>query len=39
VLRTDSEVYTQADNQKKFVQDFVVAWPKVMNVNRCDLRG
>ncbi len=36
-LRALSEVYAQADNQAKFVQDFVAAWTKVMNLDRFDL--
>jgi catalase-peroxidase len=31
-LRAISEVYAQDDNQGKFVQDFVAAWNKVMNL-------
>jgi catalase-peroxidase len=36
-LRALSEVYAQDDNQEKFVQDFVAAWDKVMNLDRFDL--
>ncbi len=36
-LRALAEVYAQADNQKKFVNDFVAAWVKVMNADRFDL--
>ena len=36
-LRALAEVYGSADVQKKFVQDFVVAWTKVMNLDRFDL--
>jgi catalase-peroxidase len=36
-LRALSEVYAQADNEKKFVEDFVAAWTKVMNADRFDL--
>ncbi|MBR0681754.1 catalase/peroxidase HPI [Roseomonas eburnea] len=36
-LRALSEVYAQADNQAKFVNDFVAAWTKVMNADRFDL--
>ncbi|MEJ2108890.1 MAG: catalase/peroxidase HPI [Acidobacteriota bacterium] len=36
-LRALSEVYGCADSQKKFVQDFVAAWDKVMNLDRFDL--
>jgi catalase-peroxidase len=36
-LRALAEVYAQDDNQAKFVQDFVAAWVKVMNLDRFDL--
>jgi catalase-peroxidase len=36
-LRALSEVYAQSDNGGKFVQDFVAAWTKVMNLDRFDL--
>jgi catalase-peroxidase len=36
-LRALAEVYGSADAQKKFVQDFVAAWNKVMNLDRFDL--
>jgi catalase-peroxidase len=36
-LRALAEVYASADAQKKFVQDFVAAWTKVMNMDRFDL--
>jgi catalase-peroxidase len=37
-LRAVAEVYAAADAQEKFVQDFVSAWVKVMNLDRFDLR-
>jgi catalase-peroxidase len=37
VLRSYAEVYAQDDNKKKFVDDFVAAWCKVMNADRFDL--
>ena len=37
-LRTVAEVYASADGKEKFVQDFVKAWTKVMNLDRFDLR-
>ena len=37
ILRAYAEVYAQADNQQKFVNDFVAAWTKVMNADRFDL--
>ncbi|SHK21501.1 catalase-peroxidase [Desulfatibacillum alkenivorans DSM 16219] len=36
-LRAISEVYGCQDGQEKFVQDFVAAWDKVMNLDRFDL--
>ncbi len=36
-LRALAEVYAGADAQAKFVQDFVAAWSKVMNLDRFDL--
>jgi len=36
-LRAIAEVYAQDDSQKKFVNDFVAAWNKVMNADRFDL--
>jgi catalase-peroxidase len=36
-LRAVAEVYASADAQQKFVQDFVVAWTKVMNLDRFDV--
>jgi catalase-peroxidase len=37
-LRALAEVYGQADNQAKFVQDFVAAWVKVMELDRFDVK-
>ena len=36
-LRALAEVYACEDSQEKFVQDFVAAWAKVMNLDRFDL--
>jgi len=36
-LRAVAEVYGCTDSQEKFVQDFVAAWNKVMNLDRFDL--
>ncbi len=36
-LRALVEVYASTDSQQKFVQDFVTAWTKVMNLDRFDL--
>ena len=36
-LRALAEVYGSSDAQAKFVQDFVAAWTKVMNLDRYDL--
>lgn len=37
-LRAISEVYGSEDSQEKFVNDFVAAWDKVMNLDRFDLK-
>jgi len=37
-LRAIAEVYASADAQEKFVQDFVAAWDKVMNLDRFDVK-
>jgi len=37
-LRALAEVYGSSDAQEKFVQDFVAAWNKVMNLDRFDVR-
>ena len=37
ILRALAEVYGCSDGEKKFVQDFVAAWTKVMNLDRFDL--
>jgi catalase-peroxidase len=36
-LRALVEVYASADAHRKFVEDFVAAWTKVMNLDRFDL--
>ncbi|WP_433299398.1 catalase/peroxidase HPI [Pseudonocardia sp. CA-142604] len=36
-LRAVAEVYASDDAREKFVQDFVAAWDKVMNLDRYDL--
>ncbi len=36
-LRALSEVYASDDSQQKFINDFVAAWNKVMNLDRFDL--
>ena len=36
-LRALAEVYACNDAQRKFVDDFVAAWDKVMNLDRFDL--
>jgi catalase-peroxidase len=38
-LRALSEVYASSDAHKKFVQDFIAAWTKVMNLDRFDARA
>ncbi|GEN73902.1 catalase/peroxidase HPI [Chryseobacterium lathyri] len=37
-LRAIAEVYASSDAQRKFVNDFVSAWVKVMNSDRFDLK-
>ena len=37
-LRAIAEVYAQNDAKSKFVNDFVAAWVKVMNLDRFDLQ-
>lgn len=37
-LRALAEVYASADAKDKFVQDFIDAWVKVMNLDRFDLK-
>lgn len=37
-LRAIAEVYACEDGQEKFVNDFVAAWDKVMNLDRYDLK-
>jgi catalase-peroxidase len=36
-LRALAEVYASSDAEKKFVNDFVAAWNKVMNLDRFDI--
>jgi catalase-peroxidase len=36
-LRAIAEVYACADSKEKFVEDFVAAWTKVMNLDRFEL--
>ena len=38
-LRALAEVYASDDAREKFVSDFVVAWDKVMNLDRFDVRA
>ena len=38
-LRAIAEVYATEDSNKKFVNDFVAAWVKVMNLDRFDLKN
>ena len=37
-LRAIAEVYASDDGEKKFVEDFVAAWTKVMRLDRFDLQ-
>ena len=36
-LRALAEVYGSSDARKKFVEDFLAAWVKVMNLDRFEL--
>lgn len=36
-LRAIAEIYASSDAKKKFVDDFVAAWTKVMNLDRFDI--
>jgi catalase-peroxidase len=36
-LRAIAEVYASADGKDKFMQDFISAWTKVMNLDRFDI--
>lgn len=38
ILRAVAEVYAEDGNQQKFVNDFVAAWTKVMELDRFDLK-
>jgi catalase-peroxidase len=38
-LRAIAEVYASADSKGKFVEDFIAAWTKVMELDRFDRRG
>ena len=37
-LRTILEVYASDDSKQKFVDDFVAAWDKVMDLDRFDIK-
>ncbi|MCT7609956.1 catalase/peroxidase HPI [Aliarcobacter butzleri] len=37
-LRAVAEVYAQEDSKEKFIQDFINAWTKVMNLDRFDIQ-
>ena len=36
-LRAIAEIYASSDSEKRFIDDFVAAWVKVMNLDRFDL--
>ncbi|RLK03038.1 catalase/peroxidase HPI [Tenacibaculum discolor] len=38
-LRALAEVYASDDAKEKFVKDFIIAWVKVMNLDRFDLKS
>ena len=37
ILRSYAELYAQDDNRRKFVDDFIAAWAKVMRADRFDI--
>ena len=37
-LRALAEVYGSSDAKEKFVNDFILAWNKVMNLDRFDIK-
>ena len=37
-LRAIAEVYATEESNPKFINDFVAAWSKVMNLDRFDLK-
>ena len=37
-LRALAEVYASDDSRDKFIKDFIIAWVKVMNSDRFDLK-
>ena len=37
ILRGIAEIYAQDDSQNRFINDFILAWDKVMNLDRFDL--
>jgi catalase-peroxidase len=39
ILRALAEVYGCADAERKFIDDFVAAWNKVMNLDRFELEA
>jgi len=38
-LRALAEVYGSSDSQEKFLEDFIAAWDKVMNLDRFDIHN
>ena len=38
-VRSIAEVYAQSDSAIKFTQDFILAWTKVMNADRFDMKS
>jgi len=36
-LRAIAEIYASSDAEQKFIDDFVAAWSKVMNLDRFDI--
>ncbi len=38
ILRSIAEIYAQDDALDKFIRDFIIAWDKVMNLDRFDIK-
>lgn len=38
-LRAIAEVYASDDNKEKFIHDFILAWNKIMNSDRFDIKS
>jgi catalase-peroxidase len=38
-LRAIAEIYASDDGEAKFIQDFIAAWNKVMNLDRFEIKS